>query len=44
MGYTIFDEIIERFNVEETKQDKRAFLMDLERIIKGLYLELEEEE
>lgn len=40
----IFDEIIEMFNCEETKQDKRMFLLDLEKLIKNLWVELGEEE
>ena len=44
MGFnTIQEIIIERFNTEETKRDKRYFLEDLERLIKELYRELEDE-
>lgn len=37
----IFDEITERFNCEETEQDKRAFLFDVEELVKVFYKELE---
>ena len=36
-------QIVERFNVEETKQDKKYFLDEISRQIKYLYQELEGE-
>lgn len=35
-----FEIVIERFNCEETKQNKRAFLDEMSRTLKNLYIEI----